>query len=197
MEGYEPRRPSPENSGGGGIICSIAVMKSKLNGPKGSYGYGSGGGSPFMGALSLVRGPLFRCCWEDLNCPSDLEVLGGSKPGDTGVTGDLGVLPPDCEVSGERGGLSSRLGAEYFPLRLSAGLASRGAGEADSMVVIVGAALLSSLAQVTISVFSSVWRSTLPPVRKEGGWEGGGGRGREREGGEGRKGVSKSYYKMT
>jgi len=93
MEGYEPRRCSSWNSGGGGMIGSIVGKKSKLNGPNGSNGYGSGGGSPFIGALSLMWGPLFRRCWEDINWPSDLEVLCGSNPGNMwGVTGDFGVL---------------------------------------------------------------------------------------------------------
>ena len=132
------------------VICSWGSKGSK----------GSGGGSPFTGTPSPVKwGLLFRRCWDDAKGTSSLAPLCSSNPGDMRVgevTKDFGVLPPDCEVRGEGGGLSSMLGVDIFALRLSADLASKGAGEAVSAVITVGAALLRSRAQVTMSVLSSV-----------------------------------------
>ncbi len=84
------------------------------------------------------------------------------------MIGDFGVLPPDWEVKGEGGGLSSLPWPEGgFILRSSTGLAScvlmLMGEEVSADVPMPGAARDNSLAHVTMSVFSSEGRGTLPP----------------------------------
>jgi len=93
-----------------------------------------------------------------------------------GIKGDFGVLPPECEVRGEVGGLS--LPASPLPLPLCAGacfdfdpsgVLANVTGEmalSEFAAPVVFAPLFRSRVQVKISMSISVCRRTLPPERE-------------------------------
>ena len=145
----------PWNSRGGGMMTSLVLLPVET---KSSSLIGIGGGSsPFADTeLSLPSGMLLPA-----------RALG--------VKGDFGVLPPDCEVRGEVGGLS----LPASPLPPCAGVCfdfdpSGVGGNVTGEIALsefgppeVLAPLFRSRVQVKMSMSISVWRRTLPPENEE------------------------------